>query len=85
MQNEPSNLTNEGKTYVDLNQIPEVTLKGHMWRQEGNQLICQSCTFNHATFIEPGCQLYGIDANGTPQIRKIVPSSQPRQQVDLSE
>lgn len=84
MQNEPSNLNNGETAYVDLNQIPKATLDGHMWRQEGTQLICQSCPFKHATFIEPGYQLYGIDDEGKPQIRKIVPSSQPST-VDLSE
>ena len=68
MQNEPQ----EAKYEFDLNSIPAATLTGHMWRQEGTQLICQSCTFTHATFIEPGYQLYGIDEDGKPLIREII-------------
>jgi len=71
MQNEPSSLNNGDKAYVDLTQIPQATLQGHMWRQEGTLLICQSCSFKHSTFIQPGYQLYGIDDNGKPLIRKI--------------
>ena len=69
MQNEPIN--NGAEYVVDLEKLPKATLSGHMWRQEGTQLICQSCTFKHGTFIEPGYQLYGIDDNGSPMIRKI--------------
>ncbi len=57
--------------YINLDELPRAPLKGHMWRQEGTQLICQSCPFKHATFIEPGLQLYGIDEDGNPMIRKL--------------
>lgn len=77
MQSEPNDQIKGDKAYVDLNQIPKATLEGHMWRQEGTQLICQSCTFKHATFIEPGYQLYGLDDDGKPLVRQIVPSNQP--------
>lgn len=56
---------------IDVDQIAQPQLDGHMWRQEGNQLICQSCPFKHSSFIDPGYQLYGIDDNGRPLIRKI--------------
>lgn len=59
------------EAYVDLSQMPQATLQGHMWRQEGIWLKCQSCTFEHGMFIEPGHQLYGIDKDGKPLIRKI--------------
>lgn len=72
MQNEQTNPNNGAKYEVDLDQIPQPTLQGHMWRQEGSQLICQSCTFKHSTFIEPGYQLYGIDDNGRPMIKRIL-------------
>lgn len=72
MQNEQTNPINGGTYALDLTQIPEATLQGHMWRQEGTQLICQSCPFRHATFIEPGYQLYGIDDQGKPMVRKII-------------
>lgn len=64
--------TEGGKFLADLEKIPEPQLTGHMWRQEGNLLICQSCTFNHSSFIKPGYQLYGIDKAGLPMIRKII-------------
>lgn len=51
--------------------IPQPQLTGHLWRQEGTQIICQSCPFKHASFIEPGYQLYGIDDAGMPMIRRI--------------
>lgn len=71
MQNEPNNLSNGVLNGLDLSNLPQATLQGHMWRQEGTQLICQSCSFKHATFIEPGYQLYGLDEKGAPMIRKI--------------
>lgn len=72
MQNE--NETDKENAYefvADLDKLPKAELAGHQWRQQGNQLICMSCTFTHATFIEPGLQLYGIDKQGYPMIRKI--------------
>lgn len=71
MQNEPNNPNNGAVNEIDLSNMPQATLQGHMWRQEGTQLICQSCSFKHATFIEPGYQLYGITDQGEPQIREI--------------
>lgn len=56
----------------NLEDFPEPELSGHLWRQEGNQLICQSCSFKHASFIEPGYQLYGITPDGLPMVRKIL-------------
>lgn len=77
MQNEPNNLNSGDKAYVDLSQIPQATLQGHMWRQEGTQLKCMSCSFQHATFIEPGYQLYGIDDEGKPMIRPFRTEARP--------
>lgn len=71
MQNVPNNLIDGVANGLDISEIPQATLQGHMWRQVGTQLVCQSCSFNHGTFIEPGYQLYGIDDEGKPQIRKI--------------
>lgn len=56
---------------LNLDELPKPQLTGHMWRQIGTQLVCQSCSFTHATFIEPGYQLYGIDDQGNPMIRKL--------------
>lgn len=69
MQNDQSK---EAPYAIDLDQVPKATLQGHMWRQEGTQLKCMSCPFQHATFISVGYQLYGIDNEGRPMIRKIV-------------
>ena len=69
----PANLnSNEGgKFLADLDKLPKPNLTGHIWRQEGNLLKCMSCPFNHASFIEPGYQLYEINEQGIPMFRKI--------------
>jgi hypothetical protein len=56
---------------TNIDDLPKPELAGHMWRQEGNLLICQSCPFSHASYIEPGFQLYGINDKGMPMIRRI--------------
>lgn len=61
----------EGEYVVNLDELPKAELTGHQWLQLGNQLVCQSCPFTHATHIDIGYQLYGIDDNGIPMIRKI--------------
>lgn len=66
-----SPLLSEVLNEVNINDLPQPQLTGHMWRQEGTQLICESCSFKHATFIDPGYQLYGIDDKGQPMIRKV--------------
>jgi len=38
----------------------------HHWRQKGNQLICNSCPFPHATFIPRDKRMIGEMADGTP-------------------
>lgn len=55
----------------NLNDIPEVQLTGHQWIQLGNELRCTSCSFSHGTYISSDYQLYGIDDEGKPLIRKI--------------
>lgn len=59
----------------DLDSIPKPELSGHAWRQQGTQLICQSCPFTHMSFIPTDYQLYGIDDKGFPMIRKITVKS----------
>lgn len=61
----------EPEYVVNLEDLPKPELSGHQWLQLGNQLVCQSCPFTHATFIDVGYQLYGIDERGIPMIRKI--------------
>lgn len=71
MQSEPDSLNKVIADGLDISNLPPATLQGHMWRQEGTQLICQSCSFTHATYIQPGYQLYGIDDEGKPMIRAL--------------
>lgn len=61
----------EADYVINLDEMPKPELSGHQWLQLGTQLVCQSCPFKHATFIEPGYQLYGIDDKGIPMIRRI--------------
>lgn len=61
----------EAEYVVNLDELPKAELSGHQWLQLGNQLLCQSCSFSHATHITPGYQLYGIDERGIPMIRQI--------------
>ena len=67
----PENEEKEAEYVVNLDELPKPELSGHQWLQMGTQLICQSCPFTHATYIEVGYQLYGIDDKGIPMIRKI--------------
>lgn len=61
----------EVSSQFDLASLPKPELSGHAWIQRGTMLVCQSCQFEHASFLEPGYQLYGIDPQGLPMIRKI--------------
>ena len=64
---------NKGDAYeINLDELPQPQLTGHQWRQQGTALVCQSCPFTHGSHLEPGYQLYGIDDDGTPMIRKII-------------
>lgn len=63
---EPSNVSSD-----DLNLLPQPQLSGHAWRQQGTTLVCESCPFNHASFIPVDYQLYGINDKGEPMIRKV--------------
>lgn len=56
----------------NLDDMPQPELAGHAWRQRGTELVCESCPFTHASYIPPDLQLYGIDDNGYPMIRKLV-------------
>jgi hypothetical protein len=72
MQYQQSNSQNEERNnYVNLDQLPQPELKGHAWRQRGTELICESCPFTHSSYIPPEYQLYGIDKDGMPMIRKL--------------
>lgn len=55
----------------DLNDLPQVQLTGHQWIQQGAQIICRSCPFEHASYVPPGYQLYGTDERGLPLIKKL--------------
>jgi hypothetical protein len=73
MQSQQSTNQSENKeqSSVDLNQIPQPQLTGHSWRQQGTMIICQSCPFTHTSTIPIDYQLYGIDKEGMPLIRKL--------------
>lgn len=81
MQYEPQNQTNEQEaSSFDLTTMSKPELNGHLWRQQGTLLYCQSCTLKHATYITDNngnpavdYQLYGIDKDGSPMFRKIKP------------
>lgn len=55
-------------TEVDLSQMPDVKLQGHLWRQQGRRLICYSCPYQHSTALPRNQNLYGINKDGTLQI-----------------
>ena len=61
----------EAQYVVNLDELPKAELSGHQWLQMGTQLLCQSCSLTHATFIDVGYQLYGINDEGLPMIRRI--------------
>ena len=69
--NEQSNQTREATSEIDLSFLPQPQLTGHAWRQQGTQLVCESCPFTHSSYIPPDFQLYGIDDEGMPMIRKV--------------
>lgn len=56
----------------NLDDLKAPELLGHQWMQRGNQLQCSSCPFHHGAYIDPDYQLYGIDEEGRPMLRKIV-------------
>ena len=61
----------EPQFVINLDELPKAELAGHQWLQMGTQLLCQSCPFTHATHIDTGYQLYGINDEGLPLIRRI--------------
>jgi len=46
------------------------TMRGHNWRQRGQEIFCTSCPFSHGFFVSPDQQLVGIE-NDMPVIKKI--------------
>lgn len=58
-------------TEFDVDSIPKPELAGHLWKQRGTQLTCESCPFTHTSYLPTDYQLYGIDKDGLPMIRKI--------------
>lgn len=45
-------------------------MQGHLWRQSGTIIHCESCPFDHAFYVEPGVILTGIDKDGNPILGK---------------
>jgi hypothetical protein len=50
--------------------VPYVHLKGHVWRQEGPYIVCDSCPVRHSFCIGIDKILTGIDRQGNPIIKK---------------
>ena len=75
MQSPQSSQPKESKEEVvatlELDALPQPQLTGHAWRQQGTMLICQSCPFEHTSYIAPDYQLYGINDEGHPMIKKL--------------
>lgn len=57
----------------NLDQIPKPELSGHIWRQQGTMLLCESCPFTHSTYIPPDYQLIGVQEDGIPKLVKRSP------------
>lgn len=66
-----SKAPNEEQNEIRLDDIPQPQLAGHVWRQQGTVLYCESCPFNHAAYIPSDHQLYGVNEKGEPLLRKI--------------
>jgi len=65
MEQQPSN----GGTQ-DVIEYPLPTLRGHIWKQYGNKLECQSCTTTHYAFLQPG-QYISKYEDGIPVISQV--------------
>lgn len=61
----------EKHSEFDLSSIEAPSLHGHAWVQMGFQLICQSCTHEHAILLRPGYMYQGNDEEGKPIVKKI--------------
>lgn len=51
--------------------VPYTSLQGHVWVQEGPNLICNSCQVRHAFSIGMDKRLMGYDEEGNPIIKKV--------------
>lgn len=67
---QPENNQGGAAYTINLDDMPKADIHGHQWLQFGTELICQSCPFKHASHIDVGYQLYGIDSAGLPMVRK---------------
>jgi len=45
-------------------------MTGHNWRQQGTQVYCTSCPFQHGFSVPPGQLLTGISSEGHPEFKK---------------
>lgn len=71
MPSQPQKSEEKKESEFNLDELPQVQLTGHQWVQRGAQIICNSCPFDHASYIPPGYQLYGTDKGGLPIIKKL--------------
>lgn len=44
----------------------------HSWKQQGPELICTSCPYNHSQWVGPSKRLTGFDSEGRPTLEDIV-------------
>lgn len=64
-------MENNPKGGNDVNDYPMPTLRGHIWRQYGNKIECQSCSTTHYAFLQPNQYISGYE-DGIPIISQIV-------------
>lgn len=69
--NQPKEVNDTVLSSINLNDIPRPDLSGHAWIQRGAELSCKSCPFEHTSYLPPQYQLYGIQEDGIPKLRKI--------------
>ncbi len=55
---------------VTRDDLPMPSLQGHIWKQFGNKIECQSCNNRHAAFLQPGYYISGYK-DGIPVISQI--------------
>lgn len=59
-----------GNSYA-IDELPMPQLSGHMWKQYGNKIECQSCSSPHAAFLPLGFYISSYK-KGIPVISQIV-------------
>lgn len=64
-------INNDKEEYdVKTQELPMPSLRGHIWKQFGNKIECQSCGTSHSAFLQPGYYISGY-TDGVPVISQI--------------